>query len=166
MSVPYVLNPELDLVLERVVDVPQEQIWAAWTIAEHMKAWFCPRPWSLAACEINLIAGGAFNTTMRSPEGEEFPCDGCYLEVIPPHRLVFTSVLKEGFRPVPQSELPFTAIIELESVPGGTKYTARAMHATAEGCQQHVAMGFHEGWNAALDQLVEYAKATWPASTI
>lgn len=31
------LNPELDLVLQREVDVMPEEIWHAWTTPEHLK---------------------------------------------------------------------------------------------------------------------------------
>jgi uncharacterized protein YndB with AHSA1/START domain len=39
------LDPKLDLVLERVVDVPPRLVWAAWTRPEHLKKWFTPAPW-------------------------------------------------------------------------------------------------------------------------
>jgi uncharacterized protein YndB with AHSA1/START domain len=39
-------------------------------------------------------------------------------------------------------------------VAGGTKYTATVLHSDEEGMQKHKAMGFHDGWGAALDQLV------------
>ena len=41
---------------------------------------------------------------------------------------------------------------------GGTRYHAVARHADAETCQRHAAMGFHEGWGKALDQLVAMVK--------
>jgi len=47
MSLPADLppvNPELDLVLQRVVPVPAERVWSAWTTASHLKQWFCPTP--------------------------------------------------------------------------------------------------------------------------
>ena len=88
----------------------------------------CGSNLELASCEIDLRPGGAFNTTMRNPEGEEFPNQGCYLQVIPEEKLVFTDALTAGFRP---NEKPFmTALILFEEVPGGTKYTAIALART------------------------------------
>jgi uncharacterized protein YndB with AHSA1/START domain len=150
-------DPKLDLVLERIVDVPRELVWAAWTKPEHLKVWFTPRPWTVSDCEIDLRPGGIFRTVMRSPEGQEFPNIGCYLEVVPNERLVFTDALLPGYRP---SENPFfTAIITIEPNGNGTRYVAIAMHRNEAGRKQHEEMGFHQGWGTALDQLVAHAKA-------
>jgi uncharacterized protein YndB with AHSA1/START domain len=90
-------NSELDLVLERVVDVPRELVWAAWTRPEHIKKWFTPAPWTTVDCEIDLRPGGIFRTVMRSPEGQEHSGAGCYLEIVPNEKLVWTSALGPGY---------------------------------------------------------------------
>lgn len=151
-----VFDPALDLVLGREIDVPRHLVWAAWTMPEHVVKWFTPAPWTTVACEIDLRPGGKFRTVMRSPEGEEFDSSGCYLEVVKGYRLVWTDALLPGYRP---AEKPFmTASITLEDCKGGTKYTARAIHANAEGRASHEAMGFQTGWSAALDQLIALMK--------
>jgi uncharacterized protein YndB with AHSA1/START domain len=152
-------DPKFDLVLERVIDVSRHLVWEGWTKPEHIKGWFCPKPWSVSDCEIDLRPGGIFRTTMRSPDGKEFPNVGCYLEVVPLERLVFTSVLLPGYRPAPPGDLPFTAIITMVTHGTGTRYVATALHQDAAGRDKHKAMGFHEGWGKALDQLVELVKA-------
>ena len=153
-------NPALDLVIERVVPVSPDRVWRAWTEPEQLKRWFCPRPWQTTVCEIDLRPGGTFYTVLQGPDGETSPNTGCYLEVVPNQRLVWTVALGAGFRPLPQThEVPaFTAIITMEAVEGGTKYTAIAMHRAPEEAAQHQAMGFSEGWGLALDQLVEVAQ--------
>lgn len=157
--VPFVPNPKLDLVLERVIDVPRELVWEAWTKPEHLLKWFVPRPWSLADCEVDLRPGGVFRTVMRSPEGQEMDGEGCYLEVVPQQRLVWTSALLRGYRPAADTgPFPISAAILLEDAGGGTKYTAIAMHVDEEHRNKHEAMGFYTGWGAALDQLVELMK--------
>jgi len=160
------LDPDLDLVLERVVDVPRELVWRAWTTPEHLKKWFTPVPWTTVDCEIDLRPGGIFRTVMRSPEGQEFPNVGCYLEVIRNEKLVWTNALAPGFRPSkPQAAevgecgvIVFTAVILLEAHANGTKYTALAMHQDESGRKTHEQMGFHDGWGKALDQLVAVVK--------
>lgn len=151
---PHTLDPNVDLELVREVDVAPELVWKAWTTPELLTQWFTPKPYETPYCEIDLRPGGIFRTVMRSPEGEESDGSGCYLEVIPNERLVWTSALAPGFRPQP-SDLPFTAIIELQpTASGGTRYRAIAMHQEPEDNKRHADMGFEEGWGAALDQLV------------
>ncbi|MEK1891248.1 MAG: SRPBCC family protein [Phyllobacterium sp.] len=151
------VNPKLDLVLERVVDVPRELVWKAWTTPEHIVKWFTPKPWQTTDCEIDLRPGGVFRTTMLSPEGQSFPNVGCYLEVIPNEKLVWTDALLPGYRP---SEKPFfTAYLTLESEGNGTRYRAVAIHRDEASRKQHEDMGFHDGWGTVLDQLVAYIKS-------
>lgn len=62
-----VFNPQLDLKFEREVALSQEQIWDGWTNPETLVKWFCPRPWKVIDCEIDLRPGGLFRNTMQSP---------------------------------------------------------------------------------------------------
>lgn len=160
------IDPKLDLVLERNVDVPPHLVWRAWTTPEHIKKWFTPAPWKTVECELDLRPGGRFYTVMQSPEGEKFPNEGCYLEIVENQRLTWTNALAPGFRPNPDpSACPgdpfyFTAIVEIEpDGNGGTKYTAIAMHSEEKSAKRHADMGFQDGWGAALTQLVELAKS-------
>jgi uncharacterized protein YndB with AHSA1/START domain len=154
----HAIDPSLDLVLEREVDVPPHLVWAAWTTPEHVKRWFAPKPYETIDCEIDLRPGGAFRTVMRSPEGETMgEGSGCILEVVENRRLVWTAALGPAFRPV-ASELPFTAVITMEPAGAGTRYRAVAVHGSSDTRAQHEAMGFHEGWGTALDQLVAVMK--------
>lgn len=146
-----------DLTLSRIVPVPRETIWKAWTQPVHLMKWFCPVPWKTVECDIDLRPGGQFRTLMRGPNGEEQGGNGCYLEVDAPGRLVWTSALAPGYRPFIDPFLMFTAILTFEGVPGGTRYSVRALHKDAADAQKHAEMGFEQGWGAALDQLVALA---------
>lgn len=160
MNTSKIFNPELDLRFERIVDVPKELVWKAWTTPEHLMPWFCPLPWKTIACEIDLCPGGRFHTVMQSPEGQSFTNSGCYLEVIENTRLTWSNAVAPGFRPAsaPEGEFAMTAFIELADHGSGAKYTATVLHENAAAHAQHAAMGFGQGWGKALDQLVAYAK--------
>lgn len=155
------INPELDLMLERTVDIKPEIIWKAWTRPEHLKRWFVPEPWTIADCEVDLRPGGIFKFVMESPEGQQFPNVGCFLEIVENKKLVWTDLLMPGFRPANILEsgagLPFTAIILIEPHGKGTKYQAIVMHKDGESRKKHEEMGFHEGWGKCFDQLVALA---------
>ncbi|MCW7493635.1 SRPBCC family protein [Leptospira sp. 2 VSF19] len=149
-------NPELDLVLERIVEVPVELVWDAWTKPEQLIHWFTPAPWKTIDCRIDLKPGGEFYTVMESPEGNHFPNNGCFLEVVPLQRLVFTDSLLPGYRPSGNSFM--TAFVTMERIGNATKYKAVAKHKDPETKKQHEDMGFMDGWGAALDQLVAFTK--------
>jgi uncharacterized protein YndB with AHSA1/START domain len=145
-----------ELVLTRVMNVPREKLWRAWTEPELLKQWFAPRPWAIARIDLDLRAGGSNRFVMRSPEGQEFPNDGVYLEVVPHERIVFTDAFTRAWEP---SAKPFmTAIVTFEDLGDGkTRYTARARHWTEADREAHEKMGFHEGWGQCADQLAALA---------
>ena len=150
-------NPETDLVLERVVPVSPKKVWAAWTKPEHLMKWFCPKPWSVSSCELDVRPGGICRTVMRSPEGEDFPNLGCYLDVVDGRRLVFTDAWTRAWEP---SAKPFlTGIITFDDEGPATRYTARVRHWSAVDMEAHEKMGFHPGWGAATDQLEALLRA-------
>lgn len=157
------IDPALDLVLERWVDVPPDLVWAAWTEPRHLKRWFTPAPYTTPECDVDLRPGGRFRVVMRSPEGDEMENEGCYLEVTPRRRLIWTGALRPGYRPAPEpgaaTDVPFTAVVLMEPQASGTRYTAIAMHRDAVDRGKHEAMGFADGWGKALDQLVTLMRA-------
>jgi uncharacterized protein YndB with AHSA1/START domain len=147
-----------DLVLTRVMDVPREKLFRAWTEPELMKQWFAPLPWTTPHVEVDPRAGGTSMFTMRSPEGQDYPNSGVYLEVVKNEKIVFTDAYTKAWEP---SAKPFfTGIITFEDLGGGkTRYTATARHWTAEDREAHEKMGFHEGWGICANQLEALAKA-------
>lgn len=155
------VNNDLDLVLDRVVEVPAALIWRAWTEPKHLMEWFCPKPWRTTKCEIDLRPGGIFSTVMEGPNGERSDdASGCYLEIVPNERLVWTGLMGPGFRPTDIArDVPvFTCVLTFTPEGKGTRYRAHVMHRDPGGRKAHAEMGFESGWDAALDQLVEYAK--------
>ena len=158
------IHPELDLYFEREVGLAPADIWRGWTEPELLMKWFCPRPWSVVECSIDLRPGGVFSTTMCSPEGQRMPAmAGSYLLVEPVGRLVWTNALGPDFRPAPPAppaadgppNFLFVADLRFEATASGTRYRACVRHADAASRECHAAMGFEQGWGIALDQLCE-----------
>ena len=94
---------------------------------------------------------------MAGPEGQRISGAGCYLEVVPERRLVWTDALAPGYRP--SAEPFFTGMLLLQPEGSGTRYTAIALHRDEATCKQHADMGFHQGWGTVVDQLVAFLKA-------
>ena len=146
-----------ELTLRRHFAAPPEKVWKAWMDPELLKQWFCPRPWSVSEAVIDPRPGGTFSTVMNGPDGEVMPNSGIILAIEPNRRLVTTDALTPEWKP---TGLPFmVAEIVLTPTPdGGTDYVAVARHWSAATMKQHEDMGFHEGWNAAADQLADLLK--------
>jgi uncharacterized protein YndB with AHSA1/START domain len=144
-----------ELVLTRLINAPRHSLFRAWTEPELLKQWFAPHPYTVPLAETDVRPGGASLIVMRGPDGQEMPCPGVYLEVVQDERLVFTDAYTKAWHP---SAKPFmTAIITFEDEAGGTRYTARVRHWTAEDKATHEKMGFHQGWGLCTDQLAALA---------
>ena len=136
-----------DLVLTRLITAPRRALWRAWTEPELLKAGFAPKPYTTPRAELDVRPGGSSLIVMRSPEGQDLPNRGVYLEVVPDTRLVVTDAYSAAWIP---SDKPFlTVILTFADEAGGTRYTARARHWTLEDRERHEAMGFAQGWGSA-----------------
>lgn len=146
-----------ELVLERILNAPREKLWRCWTEPALIVQWFTPPPFKTTKAVMDVRAGGASCITMQSPDGQEFPNPGLYLEVVPHEKLVFTDAFTAAWAP---SEKPFmTGILTFEDAGHGkTKYTARVRHWTTTDREAHEKMGFHQGWGIATNQLEALAQ--------
>jgi len=55
-------DPVLDLQFHRDVSLSSAQIWEGLTNPTILMEWFCPRPWKVVECEIDLTPDGIFRT--------------------------------------------------------------------------------------------------------
>ena len=159
MSKPFMINPKLDFALERFIDAPRHLVWEALTKPEHLKEWYMPRVWGrVSHCEMDVRPGGIFSITIAS-EGQESPNLGCFLDVIPMERLVWTSMLFPDYRPAVFDDIPITAIVAMETVGTGTRYVFTALHRDEADFEKNKLSGFLEGTEIALDQLVTHVQS-------
>jgi uncharacterized protein YndB with AHSA1/START domain len=151
MSTAVTPSSDRELVLTRLIDAPRAAVFRAWTDPDLLKRWFAPHPYTTPIAELDVRPGGASLVVMRSPEGQEMPNRGVYLDVVENERLVFTDAYTHAWEP---SQKPFmTVVLTFEDEDGKTRYTARVRHWTEADREAHEAMGFHEGWGRCADQL-------------
>lgn len=146
------VNPDLDLVLSRIIKAPRRVVWNAWTDRASFERWWVPAPAKCRVVELDLRPGGSFVTEISEDGGEFKPhLSACILDVEDGERIVFTNALVGGWRP---AEHPFmTAIITLTDHPAGTEYGAHVMHRNSGDRNMHEEMGFYDGWGTVADQL-------------
>ena len=145
---------ESELTISRFIAAPPPAIWDAWSNPAKLAQWWIPAPIECRVDRLDLRPGGGFVTRMREEGQSDFQphVDGCFLEAIPNERLVFTTVLTEGWQPA-EPWLAMTAILTFEAGDGGTLYSARVLHRNPEDSAKHVEMGFHDGWGTVIGQL-------------
>ena len=160
MSKPSIFDPKLDIVIERFIDAPARLVWEALTRPEHLKEWYMPKAWGrVARAEMDVRPGGIFSIDIAGENGQEFPNLGCFLDVIPMERLVWTSMLFPGYRPAVFDDIPITAIVTMETVGTGTRYVFTALHRNEADLETNKASGFYQGTEIAVDQFVEHVIA-------
>jgi len=144
-----------ELTVERFIKASPASVWKAWSTPEHLEKWWIPAPMECRVIKLNLRAGGGFETQMRQG-GEDFQphVEGCFLEAVPESRLVWTTVLREGCRPI-EPWLALTAIITFTPEGNGTRYRAHVLHRNTEDSLKHQEMGFFDGWGTVIEQLAK-----------
>jgi uncharacterized protein YndB with AHSA1/START domain len=141
---------ERDLVITRIFDAPRELVFRAWTDPQHMARWWGPKHFTSRVETMDVRPGGAWRIIMLAPDGNEFPAQGVYREIVPPQRLVFTNdavdkdgnVIIAGFTTVTFADQNGKTKLTLE-----TRGTAKVDYAA-----QYL-QGMEMGWTQSLDRL-------------
>jgi len=134
------------IIVARRIDVPVEEVWAAWVEPDRISRWFSPDT------EQDVRVGGRY----RNGDGDE----GEFLEVVPNRRLKFTWEQPDY---APGS---FVIVDLLPSSDGSTE--VRVEHANV-ACDD--AGDLELGWNWSIDSLDSYLRTgtvisfeTWAAT--
>jgi uncharacterized protein YndB with AHSA1/START domain len=160
MSKPFPFDPKLDFAIERFIDAPPRLVWEALTKPEHLKEWYMPKGYGrVARAEMDVRPGGIFSIDIAGENGQEFPNLGCFLDVVPMERLVWTSMLFPGYRPAVFDDIPITAIVTMETVGTGTRYVFTGLHRDEADFEKNKESGWAEGTEIAVDQLVAHVES-------
>lgn len=116
-----------------------------------------PKAWGkVSACELDVRPGGMFSIDITVGDGQTFPNLGCFVEVMPMERLVWTSMLFPGYRPAVFDDVPITAIVTLESAGTGTRYVFTALHRDEADREKNRESGWQQGTEIATEQFVAH----------
>jgi uncharacterized protein YndB with AHSA1/START domain/catechol 2,3-dioxygenase-like lactoylglutathione lyase family enzyme len=87
-----VWNPEFadrDITTTRVINVPRERVWRAWTEPQHLAQWWGPNGFTNTFHEFDIKPGGRWRFVMHAPNGAEYANQCAFVEIAAPERLVF-----------------------------------------------------------------------------
>lgn len=144
-----------ELSVSRLIKAPRSAVWQAWANPRHFEQWWIPAPVVCQVVKMDLLPGGGFETLMCENGGAFKPhVEGCFLDIVPQERIIFTTALKEAWEPA-EPWLALTSIITMEDEGNGTRYIARALHKNPEDSKKHAELGFDEGWGTVIDQLAK-----------
>ncbi|GAA0926401.1 SRPBCC domain-containing protein [Nonomuraea longicatena] len=153
------MNPDLDLVLERLIRAPRATVWKAWTDPGKLARWWAPAPLHCRVDALDLRSGGAFVTRLSDDGAEYVPhLDACFLAVDELERIVFTNAIDSAWRPASPDPVAMTATITLGDHPDGTDYRIVVRHGDPESRDRHEKLGFAEGWGTVTAQLAALAE--------
>jgi len=134
--------------LTRLFDAPRQLVFEAMSKPEHVKRWWgcLGEGYSVPVCEIDFRPGGKWRFVSRHPQGEA-AFHGEYLEIDPPHRMVFTEI----FEPFPDAVSVVTSVLTEES--GKTRLTATVRYPSKEIRDMVVGTGMAKGAGISYDRL-------------
>jgi uncharacterized protein YndB with AHSA1/START domain len=133
------------LSLSRRFKAPRERVFRAFTDPTQLTQWWGPKGFTVPDLALDVRPGGAWRTTMRSPEGKDHIVSGVYRDIVPPSRLVFTW----GWETTGTRGHETVVTIELFEIADGTRLELRQeVFESIESRDQH-----EHGWGGCLDCL-------------
>jgi uncharacterized protein YndB with AHSA1/START domain len=134
-----------ELVIERIFDAPRSLVFEAWTKPEHLMNWFCPKGFTVPACEMDFRVGGRYRLCMRSSEGREHWVHGEYREIVARERIVWTGIIENDGNEA-------LTTITFADHDGKTKLVVHQTYSFESDSTR----GAPQGWAETLDRLAQY----------
>ncbi len=143
------------IVIERIVDAPQDLVWKLWTEPEYFQNWYGPTGFSIPVAEMDVQVGGKRRICMESPDGNmKMWTIGEFTVVDATDKLAYTeSISDEAGNIMTPEGMPATTEVTviLETVDNQTKMTMTHAGVPADSPGK-------SGWEMAFDKLDDLVK--------
>jgi uncharacterized protein YndB with AHSA1/START domain len=131
--------------VRRRIAASADVLFAAWLDPANVAAWLRPGTTLRTDARIEPVVGGKYEIDMHQADGKTVPHRGTYVEIDPPHRLVFTWAS-------PHTAGRDTLVtIDFIQVEGATEISL-----THEQLPKYMAQGHNGGWTSALEKLAAH----------
>lgn len=155
-----------ELVISRTFDAPRELVFRTWTEEEHLRNWWGPKDFTIAACTNDLRPGGVMHFCMRAADGFEMWAKWVYRQIDPPRRLEFLSSFcdpdRNTIRPPFGDDWPLEmlAVITFDEAGGKTTVTVNWSAYNASEAEQATFDANHDsmrgGWGGTFEVYSDY----------
>jgi uncharacterized protein YndB with AHSA1/START domain len=109
-----------------------------------MAQWWGPQGCTVPVCDLDVRPGGRLHIVIRSPQGEDYPIVGEYVEIVRPSRLVMRRH-SPGLRPV-------TTVL-FDDHFGKTTVTLVQRFESPADAAAHRESGAGQGWAGTFEKL-------------
>lgn len=118
-------STDREIVATRVLNVPREMVFRAWTDPEHLKHWWGPKGFTNTFHAFDLRPGGLWRFVMHGPDGVDYQNKSVFVEIVKPERIVF-----QHLKPMHRFQMTMTFAEQA----GKTRLTWRMLFESAEEC--------------------------------
>lgn len=148
------------LQISRFIKAPRDKVFEAFTSAEVLPRWHCPRGMEVASASVDARVGGNWRIDMRARSGFKIAVYGQYRAIERPGRLVYTWRWDGAMDPAGGVE----TLIELTLTErdGGTEVQMQHSGFLSAPARE----GHTEGWNSVLNRLTDLLDARGSAATL
>lgn len=130
--------------------MPKELVFKAWKDVKMLAKWWGPNDFTCPICEIDATPGGKIYIDMKGPDGNVYPMDGEFHEIIAPEKVVFTSAALDENN---QRLFEVKNIVTLTEENGKTKLTLQVKVSNIKSQGAHHLTGMNEGWSKGIKRL-------------
>lgn len=138
------------LIINRRFKASIERVYAAWTDVELLAQWFGPKGFIVSDSELTLAVGEHYRIELTAPDGQVIHHYGQYVEIDPPHSLIFSWQLDHQDCRGSEGEKADT-LVTLTFAQVGDETELTLMHERLPSQAAHD--GHHFGWMGSFDSL-------------
>ena len=133
------------LVLRRVYAGAREDVFNAWTDRALLERWYTPGDgWQVSVTELDVRVGGRYCVLFGPPGASPYEESGEYLEIVPPARLAFTTVLRHEGELIAETRCQ----VDFVDLAGQTEVVLTEDGVASEDMEDRA-----RGWGETLDHL-------------
>ncbi|MFL5730863.1 MAG: SRPBCC domain-containing protein [Cytophagaceae bacterium] len=136
-----------------------ELVWEAWTNPEILDQWWAPKPWISKTKIMDFKVGGRRFYAMVGPEGEEHWSVQKFTSISPTSNFKFISSFTDKNENVNTAFPSSDWDLNFSEKNDTTTVNIVIKHKSLADIEQHIQMGFKEGFTMCLESLEQYIEA-------